>query len=180
MRKLMLGVVLALALPAAAAALAQDGAVSPEALATKACKTERTEMGAKTFKATYAAKSMAKAKKACLAKNGVTAEDAVHNAAQECRAERDADPATFGQNYEGVNVNGRNAFGKCVSTKAKAQSEEATDDRVEAADTCKGLKKDAEAFKAEFGDKKNAFGKCVSKTAKALAEAAEETEQTQA
>jgi hypothetical protein len=178
MRKLMLGALVALALPAAA--LAQDGATSADALATKACKTERTEMGAKTFKATYATKSMAKAKKACLAKNGVTADAAVQNAAQACRAEREAAPTTFAGNYEGLNANGRNAFGKCVSTKAKAKTEAATQDRVDAADSCKQAKQDAAAFKSEFGDKKNAFGKCVSKTAKALAEADEETEQTQA
>ncbi len=40
------------------------------------------------------------------------------NAAKECRAERQADPEAFQQNY-GNNHNGRNAFGKCVSSKVK-------------------------------------------------------------
>ena len=42
------------------------------------------------------------------------------NAAQECRAAREADPAGFHENY-GTNHNGRNAFGKCVSSKVKHQ-----------------------------------------------------------
>jgi hypothetical protein len=175
MRKLMLGAVLALALPAAA--LAQDGATSADALATKACKTERTEMGTKTFKATYAAKSTAKAKKACLAKQGVVAEQQVSNAAHDCKAERQADAAAFAQAYEGLNANGRNAYGKCVSTKAKAKSKAATELRVDAAESCKDARKtDADTFKTDFGAGKNAFGKCVSKTAKEL----ETDDQTQA
>ena len=40
----------------------------------------------------------------------------IQNAAQECRAERDLDPAGFAATY-GTNDNDRNAFGKCVSTK---------------------------------------------------------------
>jgi hypothetical protein len=43
------------------------------------------------------------------------------NAAKACRAERQADPAGFQQTY-GTNHNGRNAFGKCVSSKVKHQS----------------------------------------------------------
>jgi hypothetical protein len=132
-------------------------------------------MGTKTFKQTYAAKSVAKAKAACLAKNGVVAETALKNAAQECRAERDADPVAFA-NW-GTNENGRNAFGKCVSSKAKAKSEENTENRVSAADTCKTLKRDdAAGFKTAFGEKKNAFGKCVSKTAEELKQSEETTQ----
>ena len=169
MRKLMLGALVALILPAAA--IAQGSAVSPEQLATKACKTEKSEMGAKTFKQTYAAKSVAKAKKACLAKQGVVAEQEVHNASQECRAERDAIGVDAFNEAHGTNTNKRNAFGKCVSEKAKAAGEENTENRVAAADTCKTMKTDdAAGFTTAFGTKKNAFGKCVSKTAKSLAE----------
>lgn len=42
--------------------------------------------------------------------------EAIKNAAQECRAERDLDPALFAATY-GTNHNDRNAFGKCVSMK---------------------------------------------------------------
>ena len=38
------------------------------------------------------------------------------NAAKACEAERDADEAGFNEAY-GTNKNGKNAFGKCVSTK---------------------------------------------------------------
>jgi opacity protein-like surface antigen len=173
MRKLMLGAVLALVLPAAA--MAQEGTPSPEQLAATACKTEKAQMGTKTFKLTYAVKSVGKAKQACLAKNGVIAQAELKNAAKTCKAERDADAAAFAIKY-GTNENQRNAYGKCVSGLAKSASEEETENRVSAADTCRTLKQDATTFKATFGEKKNAFGKCVSKTAKAL----EETEQTQA
>src|SRR5215217_7435206 len=157
MRRLMLGAVLALALPAAA--LAQGGP-SATSLATKACKTEKSAMGTNTFKKTYAAKSAARAMKACLAKQGVVAEKQISDAA-------------FAGKYavEGVNHNGRNAYGKCVSSKAKAASAEATEDRIAAARTCKTESADKAAFAAEFGSGKNAFGKCVSKTAKELAAA---------
>lgn len=37
------------------------------------------------------------------------------NAARECRAEQEADPAAFRATH-GTNKNGRNAFGKCVSS----------------------------------------------------------------
>jgi Spy/CpxP family protein refolding chaperone len=43
------------------------------------------------------------------------------NAAQACKAERDADPAAFQAKY-GTGHHGRNAFGKCVSRTAKQQS----------------------------------------------------------
>jgi hypothetical protein len=48
-----------------------------------------------------------------------TGDDAqgVVNAAKQCAAERDADPAAFEQKY-GTNDNHRNAFGKCVSQHA--------------------------------------------------------------
>ena len=45
------------------------------------------------------------------------------NAAQECRAERNADRDAFKETY-GTNKNGKNAFGKCVSSKVKEDGEE--------------------------------------------------------
>jgi hypothetical protein len=153
MRTLMLGAVMALVLPATA--LAVQGTPSPEELAKTACKTEKSQMGTKTFKKTYAAKSTSKAMKACLAKQGVVAET------EAAPAPAAPDPVKFAE--YGTNENGKNAYGKCVSSKAKAESEENTEDRVSAAETCKAMTK--EAREAEFGTKKNAFGKCVSKTA---------------
>lgn len=43
----------------------------------------------------------------------------IHNAAQECRAERKDDSEGFAATY-GTNHNDRNVFGKCVSTKVRA------------------------------------------------------------
>src|SRR5918992_1669649 len=45
-------------------------------------------------------------------------EEAAKNAAKQCSAERDADEAAFKAAY-GTNKNGRNAFGKCVSSKLR-------------------------------------------------------------
>jgi hypothetical protein len=172
MRKLFVGAVLALALPIAAAQ-ADDSAVSAKALAKQACKTEKAQVGTKTFKLTYAAKSVAKAREKCVAKTVPATADAKSNAAQTCATERDADPAAFTLKYgtngrEGTNGAGKNAFGKCVSTLAKAQTEEETDARVAASESCKAM--DQATFDATYGTKKNAFGKCVSATAKAQAD----------
>ena len=43
-------------------------------------------------------------------------------AAKACATERKADPDAFDAKY-GTNANKRNAFGKCVSAKAKQKSE---------------------------------------------------------
>jgi len=48
--------------------------------------------------------------------DGVATVDEFRNASQECRAERDLDPAGFADLY-GTNGNDRNAFGKCVAIK---------------------------------------------------------------
>jgi len=48
--------------------------------------------------------------------------DATVSAAKQCKAERKANPAAFKARY-GTNKNKANAFGKCVSAKAKAQQD---------------------------------------------------------
>jgi hypothetical protein len=165
MRKLILGAVLALALPAAATA-APDQA-TPAKLAKFGCTAEKQMTGTKLFKQTYAAKSTSKAMEACVAKAKPVAAQESENAAQACKAERDANPAAFTQKY-GTNENKRNAFGKCVSTMAKAKMKESAEERANAAKTCK-IERAANpaAFAQKYGGKKNAFGKCVSATAKA-------------
>jgi hypothetical protein len=165
MRKLMIGAVLALAVPAAA--VAAQPQPSAEDLARAACKTEKHDMGTKLFKKTYAAKSTAKAMQACVAKGEPAAEEEAENAARECKAERDLDKEAFAEKY-GTNKNGKNAYGKCVSGLASANTQEEAEDRVNAARTCKALKKDdAEGFGETYGSGRNAFGKCVSQTARA-------------
>lgn len=165
MRKLILGAALALVLPVTAAAAPKEPTAAD--LAKAACKTEKHETGTKLFKRTYAAKSTSKAMKACIAKAVPAAEAASRNAAQTCKAERDANPAAFAQKY-GTNKNDKNAYGKCVSTTARASTQAAAQDRANAAQTCKALKRDEpDVFEDEYGTRKNAFGKCVSGTARA-------------
>ena len=165
MRKLILAGALALAV-APASAMAAD-TPSAEELAKASCKTQKAELGTKVFKKAYNAKSVAKAVKACAGVTEDTAADELENAAKECKAEREADAETFAATY-GVNENGKNAYGKCVSSKAKEAVEEETDEVVTAAATCKTMKADDPAtFESTYGTKKNAFGKCVSAHAEA-------------
>ena len=87
------------------------------------------------------------------------------NAAAQCRAERDADPAAFAAKY-GTGKKHANAFGKCVSGKAKAAAAQQVKATDNAAKACSDERKaDPAAFKAKYGtnaNKSNAFGKCVS------------------
>ena len=120
-----------------------------------------------TFTLTYPASSASTATNACVAKRDGRAATDLKNGAKECKAERAADPAAFTKKY-GTNKNGKNAYGKCVSTKARHATEQETQARVNAAKTCRKLKAEQKAtFEADYGTKKNAFGKCVSETAKA-------------
>lgn len=106
------------------------------------------------------------------------------NAAKECKAEREADPVAFAE--YGTNPNGRNAFGKCVSEKARENEAEEDEQDQEDATAWKNAAKecaaereaDASGFATQYGtenaDYKNAFGKCVSQKARE-----NETEQEQ-
>jgi hypothetical protein len=89
------------------------------------------------------------------------------SAETQCRQQRDAiGKSAFGDLY-GTNAGKANAFGKCVSAKAKA-NRQANSDAVSACRTEQTA--DATAFKAKYGTGKNgnnAYGKCVSDTAKA-------------
>ena len=123
-------------------------------------------MGAKTFKAVYAATTTPGATKACVAKRDGGAATDVKNAAKACKAERAADAAAFASKW-GTNKNDRNAYGKCVSATARGAVEQDTDARVNAARTCRKLRTEQKtAFEQTYGTKANAFGRCVSKTAR--------------
>lgn len=165
MRKLILVAALALVLPVTAAAAPKQPTAAD--LARTACKTQKHGMGTNLFKKTHGAKRTSEAMKACVAKAVPTAETASKNAAKACKAERDANPTAFALKY-GTNKNDKNAYGKCVSGKAKEKTQAAAEARVNAAKTCKALKRDEpDAFEDEYGARKNAFGKCVSTTARA-------------
>ena len=107
-------------------------------------------------------------------------QSAEKNAAKACKAERGTTAqsiAAFKERYR-TNANKANAFGKCVSGKAKAKKEAAEDAAEEkaeenAAKKCKAERgttaQSIEAFKQKYGtnpNKANAFGKCVSKLSK--------------
>jgi ABC-type microcin C transport system permease subunit YejB len=107
-------------------------------------------------------------------------QSAEKNAAKACKAERGTTAqsvAAFKAKY-GTNANKANAFGKCVSGKAKKaeeqEAEEQEEARENAAKKCKAERgttaQTIEAFEQKYGtnkNKANAFGKCVSKLAKA-------------
>lgn len=100
------------------------------------------------------------------------------NAAKACKEERAENPTQFKADY-GTNANGRNAFGKCVSKKAKQGEAQADQQDQEEATAFKNAAKDCAAERDEMGAQtfgttygtenanyKNAFGKCVSKKAR--------------
>jgi len=96
------------------------------------------------------------------------------NASKQCRAERGTTSATreaFADKY-GTNANDSNAFGKCVSQKAREELRERRAARREASKDCRAERNDIgrDAFADKYGtnrNKRNAFGKCVSKKGKA-------------
>jgi hypothetical protein len=157
-------------------------------LTSKACVAEKKalkeELGAKAGKAAFRAIYGKHAMRNCKKGTAEEVETAQLNASQECRAERDADPEAFAEQY-GTNTPGgekskgtnKNAFGKCVSGKVKEEVEDDVEDTVNAARECREARDaDPEAFAEEWGTntpnenskgaKRNAFGKCVSATAK--------------
>jgi hypothetical protein len=187
-RKLLIACVVACVAVAPAAAGAADAGPADVKNAAKYCKELRKASGP-SFASMFGPKRNAYGKCVSQTAKQRAAEDerqakaAKSNAARDCRAERE-DPGfaaahggkTFAEFY-GTGKNGRNAYGKCVSAKAKAQRDEADaedeaqeDDRINAAQRCKQARKDdPEQFGEDYGTKRNAFGKCVSRTAKELA-----------
>jgi hypothetical protein len=177
---LAIGLVAVLALPALATAKPPVDQKNMQA-AHAQCKTERGTAKAtrEAFKAKY--HSMSRCVRQNAAEEAVEEAAAHKNAAKECKAEA-ADPAfstthegkTFAEFY-GANGNGKNAYGKCVSSKAKAKKDEMdaedaeeAEDFKNAAKTCAGERRSlgTSAFADKYGtnrNKRNAFGKCVSK-----------------
>jgi hypothetical protein len=170
----------ALAVPAFA-----DDATTTTSVPTaqQQCRTERADMGKATFNQTYGTnKNRRNAFGKCVSQRRHAThearEDAQANAAQQCKAERAADPQAFADKY-GTGKKQRNAYGKCVSQTAKAQTAETVDQEtsadVNAAKACKAERKaDSDAFAQKYGTKRNAFGKCVSQAAKAQHEQTEQ------
>jgi hypothetical protein len=106
---------------------------------------------------------------------------AARSASRECRAERsELGRQAFAEKY-GTNRNKRNAFGKCVSGKARAAKREMdAEDREDRAAQRNAARQCAEergttsasrgAFAQKYGtnqNRRNAFGKCVAQKASA-------------
>ena len=154
--------------------------------AQRECRTEAGERGTpqrEAFNARYGTnRNKSNAFGKCVSSN--TREEhaerhAAHtNAAKQCKAERETlGEQAFRAKYGG----GRNAYGKCVSTRAQANKQaadqkdaEETEARQNAAEQCDAERGETAesraAFRAKYGtnrNKSNAFGKCVSMHAKA-------------
>jgi hypothetical protein len=169
--------VCALAVPVAAMA---DGTTSADkSNAAKECKALLKAQGTTNFTHAWGAKGKGKAYGKCVSstakKEAQQRQDAKSNAAKQCKAEQAQTEAdfkaahgdkTFAETYGAKNAN--SAYGKCVSTKAKQNKEEADQkdqDKVTASKFCRGEQtKDAAAFNTTY---KN-FGTCVSKKAHEL------------
>src|SRR4051794_37339382 len=158
----------------AAPVMADDSSSTTTPSASQQCRTEKAQMGAATFKQTYGTnKNRSNAFGKCVSKRSQATSDASEqaqtDAAKQCKAEEAADPAAFKTKY-GTGKTGNNAYGKCVSGKAKAQTNQQVSDEtktdVSPAKSCKTERTAAPAaFKAKYGtnkNKSNAFGKCVS------------------
>jgi hypothetical protein len=175
---LIIGTVALLAAPAAATAKPSK---ADKREAQKECRAERgtTDATREAFNAKYRNFG------ACVSGNAREAKAerkaAKRNASRDCREERgdtEESRAAFREKY-GTNANKKNAFGKCVSQKAKAEraeqdeeDAEEAEERTNAAQVCDAERGDTaesrKAFEDKYGtngNKKNAFGKCVSQQA---------------
>jgi hypothetical protein len=172
--KKLLFIIAALTVLAPAALAAEGGSQSTSP--AQACKNELTTLGAANFKSLYAPNGN-NAMGKCVSKHQQSAAANRTNAAKTCQAEQDQsadtfkaahDGKTFGEFY-GNNENDKNAYGKCVSSKASKADAQQEAALLKAAKTCKA-ERDANrtAFVATYGGKaSSAFGKCVSTKSKA-------------
>ena len=133
-------------------------------VAAKQCAAQKKADKA-AFRATYGKHAM----RNCIKGTSDEAATELKNAAKECKAARQADPEGFQQQY-GTNHNGRNAFGKCVSSKVKAEAKGDVAEFKNAAKECKAARQaDPEGFRQQYGTNhngRNALGKCVSSKVK--------------
>jgi hypothetical protein len=169
----------AFALPAGTAVAKTSKADKREA--QKECRAERgtTDATREAFKAKWG--NFGHCVSATAREAKAERKAARRNASKDCREERgdtEESIAAFREKY-GTNANKKNAFGKCVSQKAKAeraeQDEEDADeaeDQTNAAQECDTERGDTpesrKAFAEKYGtnnNKRNAFGKCVSQKA---------------
>jgi len=146
----------------------------------RACRALRASMGDELFRQTYgtAASNHRNAFGRCVSQWARSEHQNRVSARSACGAEQ-SDP-NFAASHDGKSFDEfygtgpqhRNAFGKCVSSKAKAASDAAQQNTMNAAAQCKAERSQIGAadFRAKYGknaNDRNAFGKCVSQLAKA-------------
>jgi hypothetical protein len=182
-RVIAIGAALAmLAVPAGATAKPDN---ADRSNAAKECRAERgsTDATREAFRAKYGTnKNKKNAFGKCVSRRAADEEQegetAHKNASKECKAEAaELGAEAFAAKYG--TGKGKNAHGKCVSSKAKeheaeadAEDQEQIAERKSAAKACAAERTEIgrEAFAEKYGtnkNKRNAFGKCVSKTVKA-------------
>jgi hypothetical protein len=145
----------------------------------RACRALRASMGLDIFRQTYGTvqSNRKNAFGRCVSMWAHAAHQSRISARAACSAEQ-ANP-NFAANHNGMSFdefygtgpNHKNAFGKCVSSKAKASLEQQQSATKNAARSCKAERSSMEgpAFRAKYGknaNDRNAFGKCVSQLAK--------------
>ena len=146
MKKITVAIGLALALALPAGAIAKPHPDNADKRAAKAeCKTLRgsTDATREAFRTQF--RSFA----ACVRKTAVEEaqeEQTAHkNAAKECKAERARPIPRRSRSSTATNGNKRNAFGKCVSRKAKAKEHAADEQDAEEAAEFKNAAKECDA-----------------------------------
>jgi hypothetical protein len=170
--KLLVTLAAAVALCVPAAALADTPPPTATDISAQSCTLQLAQLGTAQFKATYGNYGK------CRSKAAQAARAILQNAAKSCKAERsDAGFAaahadkTFDQFYGAGLSKGKsaaaNAYGKCVSAKARASLRQEATAIVGAAKQCKADRAaDKTAFAATYGSTANAFGVCVSHATK--------------
>src|SRR5215208_5718216 len=188
-----------LAAPALADASSQRAQARQDAI--KTCKSLRAKSGKKNFAQLFGAKNgygkcVSKETSENVAEAKQAKEQALKNAAKECKAEQEesSNPETaqaYADAHGASGKSGNNAYGRCVSQHAKqnreeleAQDAQEDQNQVNAAKECKAERTqssdpetaqafadahDGKTFGQYYGTNangKNAFGKCVSKKAR--------------
>jgi hypothetical protein len=135
------------------------------------CRAQRDSMGEKAFADLYGTNDNKRnAFGKCVSNAAQSMRQNFQDASQQCRAEQN-DPTfaashggkTFTQAY-GTNANGSNAFGKCVSQKAKSLNQADQQATVKAARQCQAERK--QIGEPAFRKKYRTFGNCVAQKAK--------------
>jgi hypothetical protein len=172
-----IGLAVALALPVGA--LAKPHPDQADKRAAKAeCRTLRGHSDATREAFSTKFRSFAACVRRTAVEEAQEEQSAHKNAAKECKALRQDDSGAFAEQYG----DRPNAYGKCVSSKAKEkeaaadeQDQQAATEWKNAAKECKDLRQnDAAGFAQAYGTRSNAFGKCVSKKARENHEEAEQ------